>query len=379
MTEETSIRVVVDKNDMLHDIRELEEVTREYAAFLERGIEGEGWRDDALAMMRDHHNLLTKHRLSLKSIDLVTAILRQMLGRLKADHFSLQVESRAVDEDVFLRQDNADLIQNLMAQLNVLVQNVPLSMQEKIRFLMVGIKNLFDNLQVQDDAGVEGAVTQINLLTSSKESQNLVREIALIARDIYNTLNSLSEDVAIDLLSESTEGVSDAVLKLKGVVSKLEEAATGNLDKLELLNAHVKEDEEACDRLLAGLRSTQQMLGEMKQEHPEQAAALEEIQELLGDSVGSDVMELKGRAIANADTFLSLIANQGFQDLTGQTLKKTIHFIEGLEVQLVLLLQKYRPVFGLTGETRKSSESGIEGDRPQSQNEVDNLLADLGF
>ena len=378
MTEEANIRVVADKNDLIQDLRKLRGLSEEYEAFLKLEAGGEGWKDDALAMIQGHHRTLTESRLSLKTIDLVSAILRELLHRLKADQFSLNVE--AVTEPAHHADGDEEVVQRLMSQLNVLAQNVPLAMQEKIRFLLVGIRNLFQSLQLEDEDAIEGAVTQINILTSSRESQNLVREIALIARDIYNTLNTLSEDISIEVLSESTEGVSDAVMKLKTVVEKLEEAATTNLDQLELLNTKAREDEEICDRLLAGLRSSQQVLGELKQENPDQASELSEVQEMLGDTIGANVMELKARAMANTDTFLSLIANQGFQDLTGQTLKKTIHFIEGLEVQLVLVLQKYRPVFGLSGgQSTSDKETSGKIDKPQSQDEVDSLLADLGF
>ncbi|MEE8395587.1 MAG: protein phosphatase CheZ [bacterium] len=80
--------------------------------------------------------------------------------------------------------------------------------------------------------------------------------------------------------------------------------------------------------------------------------------------------------------------NQGFQDLTGQTLKKTIEFIETLELQLVDLLQKYRPILGLTaqaGQPAQVAEPGQEAapqaapQLRQSQDQVDSLLADLGF
>ena len=380
--EESTIHVSVWKGDLIRDLRQLRSLSEEYGILLRRETVGEGWENDVLALLRDHHMALVKARLSLKTIDLVSAILREMLRRLRTENFTLRV---AKDSEVAFSPDeglvDGELIERLMSQINILARNVPLAMQEKIRFLLVGIKNLFYSLQTGEVPDLENAVSQINLLTSSRESQNLVREIALIARDIYNTLNALSEDVSIEVISESTDGISDAVLKLKSVVDKLEEAAIKNLDQLELLGEKVREDEETCDRLLGGLRSSQQVLGELKLQFSEQGDTLGELQDMLGDTIGADVMSLKNRAAEHADMLLSLIGNQSFQDLTGQTLKRTIHFIEGLEVQLVLLLQKYRPVFGL-GTVQKPSQvegKGEELDRPQSQVEVDSILADLGF
>ena len=91
MAEDINIRVVVAKDEMVRDLSELRGVTEEYAAFLDRQAQGEGWRDDALAMVHDHYKLLAKKRVSLRTFGLVSTILRQMLGRLKSDQFTLHL------------------------------------------------------------------------------------------------------------------------------------------------------------------------------------------------------------------------------------------------------------------------------------------------
>ena len=74
--------------------------------------------------------------------------------------------------------------------------------------------------------------------------------------------------------------------------------------------------------------------------------------------------------------------NQGFQDLTGQTLSKVIDFIEALQFQLVELLKRHMD--GKTPDKEAASDeppqaAPAEKPRPASQDEVDQLLTDLGF
>jgi chemotaxis protein CheZ len=74
-----------------------------------------------------------------------------------------------------------------------------------------------------------------------------------------------------------------------------------------------------------------------------------------------------------------MMANQSFQDLTGQTLKKVINFVESLQFKLIELL----PNYGNFQETQSAdvteSEEKEESGPLQSQEKVDQMLADLGF
>ena len=173
---------------------------------------------------------------------------------------------------------------------------------------------------------------------------------------------------------------------------RLEEAAFGNLDHLEMLNGNVRGDEEICERILEGLRKSQHILGELKAAHPEKGEEISALQDKLGDQLGSGVMMLRTRLHENSETYLSLTANQGFQDLTGQTLKKTIHFIQSLELQLIDVLRKYKPLLEYSADaltlapsdTQEVPAALVTGDPlasggRQSQDDVDQLLADLGF
>jgi chemotaxis protein CheZ len=394
MSDEPTIKVVVDKKQLLNDLNDLEGMMSEYNQLLSRVDGEEGWESDALSMIRSHQQYLADAKVSLKVIDMVSAVMRGMLDRVKVDELSLKLNPKAGTARPALAEAGAgvmgpgglEILEQLVARVNSVAQNAPLAMQEKIRYLLLSSLKLFKGVVANDGEGIDDSINQINLLTSTRESQNLVKAIALIARDVYNTLNNMSNEIPIlDTLTESTDGISEAARKLKAVVGRLEEAAFANLDYLELLSGRLREDAEVCERVQESLRKSQHILGELKINHPDKAGELTSLQDKLGDQIGSGVMLMRSKIQENSDTFMSLTANQGFQDLTGQTLKKTIVFIEDMEMQLVQILKKYKPMFGPNaGQAATREDQSLEqGPDPkgitQSQDEVDDLLAALGF
>ena len=394
MSGEPTIKVVVDKKQLLQDLQNLDGLMAEYHQLLGRVGDDGSWEDDAISLIKSHQQYLANANVSLKVIDMVSAIMRGLLDKLQINELTLKVNpeagvARGGAQPVSLDDSGApgvEIFEQLIGRVNSVAQNAPLALQERIRYLLLSSLNLFKGLVSGSQEGIDDAVNQINLLTSSRESQNLVKEIAIIARDIYNTLNHLSDEIPVlDTLTESTDGISEAARKLKAVVQKLEDAAFANLDYLETLTSRLKVDEDMCERVQESLRKSQHMLGELKLAHPDKAEELTVLQDRLSDQIGSGIILMRSKIQENSDTFLSLTATQGFQDLTGQTLKKTIVFIEDLQMQLVELLQKFRPMLEATTGAGQEPATSDEEEAPsgkvvsQSQDEVDQLLADLGF
>ena len=387
MNSEPFMRVVVEKRQLLSDLDRMRAVVREYQALLAGRDGGEEWEDEALKLLRGHHAALSQARVSLQTIDLVQAILRQMLEHLRLDILTFRVKAPAVELPVperefaaWVAERHQTLVQ-MVGQMTALASNAPLVMQQKIRLLLISILNLSKALGGENREGVEKVLNQIHLLTSSRASRHLVREIALIARDIYSTLDDLSQSIPVQTLSESTEGISDAAGKLRSVIGELETAALNTLDQLEQLSNRTRECDGILERMMTGLRKSQDILGDLKREHPDVQVEIGALQDKLGDAIGSGVMTLKANGERTSQTLLDLVANQSFQDLTGQTLKKTIQFIESLETQLLSLLRRYMPALDISLE--KTGEPGEEPPEKAtpltSQGEVDQMLADLGF
>jgi chemotaxis protein CheZ len=96
-----------------------------------------------------------------------------------------------------------------------------------------------------------------------------------------------------------------------------------------------------------------------------------------------------------SEKFNSILMAQGFQDLTGQVIKKVIALVQEVEERLVDLVRVASQVEELTGlvkavEQQPSEVNKIEAEGPQikpemrtdvvkGQDDVDDLLSSLGF
>ena len=379
------MKVIVDKGRFLRELHAVQTVLEEYQEFLRDVPAGPGWEEQALELSRTHQRNLRRAQASLRAIELVAAILREALALSKSGTVRFRMPKlkgqpapiAVTGSDAAARLQELDL---LVAELNALVQQAPLALQDRLLVLLHSFSALFSATLAGEEQRIDEVTDQINLLTSSQESQNLIREIAYIAREVYESLNTFSAELPLQNLSESAEGISDAVKRLNSVMQRLEEAALHNLDSLEAHLGRIDRGKIASDDLLLALRESQHLIGTLKLQDPASSVRLSRLQDHLGDGIGSRVMLLRNRAELNRESLISMMANQSFQDLTGQTLKKIIAFVETLEMQIVSILERYRPVLGLSSPNPKAAqEPGAEPEQRQDQDQVDSLLADLGF
>ncbi len=106
---------------------------------------------------------------------------------------------------------------------------------------------------------------------------------------------------------------------------------------------------------------------------------MDSIREVLHGQIKGDLDALVTRAEEDNQTYLTMMANQSFQDLTGQTLKKVISFVEALQFKLIELLPNYGSFQEKQSGEAKESEEMEDSGPLQSQEKVDQMLADLGF
>ncbi len=386
MIEEPKIRLVVSKHQLATDLDCLHAVLEEYGQFLSTMEPIRDWPAKAQVLLKRHWDRLDRAKVSLQSLDLAGAVIRQVLAMPPGRRIVVNLmESSADGAPPPLRLPPAtspESFRALVADIVGLTQHAPLAMQEKLRFLLGSLLRLVNQIPAGDESRLEEILSEINLLTSSRESQSLVREIALLAREVYDSIQAMSEGLPLELLNESTEGASEAVRKLNGVMQRLEQTATENLDRVESLIAKLEGDQQTLAGLTDALKATQQRLAELKVKHPQHAAALERVQAHLSDGVGSAAMQLRMRIGTTSERYMALMSSQGFQDHTGATLKRIISFVEQLQQQIVTLLEKYKSVLELSlgpPDLSEKPKEEVPEAKQQSQDQVDNLLANLGF
>lgn len=383
MAKQSKIHMVMNKDRLLAEFRQLTDVLDDYGNFLKE-LELDGaWEEKAIQKMQAHHTFLLRTGASLRTIDLVSALVRQVVLRLNTEQFSFSgaatsQRSRPLNDASETAMADAEEIKQILSRLNAATRAAPLELQEKLRILLTGMHQYFIGLLDEDTQGVEDAMTRINLLTSNRITKNLLREIAAITRDIYRSLNQMSSELPMDSLTESSGGLTDAVLKLKSVIDRLEDYAEQNLDYLEQLNEKADSDQVVLEGVIESLQHSQESLMELKNSQPALADSLGRIQEKLSDAVGAEIMTLRFQMETYKTNYVELMANQSFHDLTGQTLRKIIVFIESLEGQLAELLSKYKPVMDMdVSPAKPEMDSAV--DKEQSQTDVDKLFTDLGF
>lgn len=384
------MRLIVEKRQLLADAVKLQGILDEYCAFLSTIGSDSEWTSRAQLLLRKHGQFLDQTRVSLQSLELAAALVRRILALRPGEYVAVPSSDSARDRQAVHvehldRRDwhEQEEVGRVIAQINALSNRAPLAIQQKLRFLLNGLQRFLELLPHPDPEQMDQVVAEINLLTSNRESQHLVREVARLARDVYNSLNAMSEGFPVETLVESTEGVSEAVRKLRSVIQRLEQAANQNLDQLERLSAVQEQDDAAAGAAGQGLKKILRRLATLKTRHPSHAEGLDGVLDRLGNEAAGPVMHLSLAYQRQAETTLQLVSSQSFQDLTGATLKKIIAFIESLQLQLVAVLERYRSVLSLAhpeaalrpGEPAPQPTPGPEA----SQDQVDQILSQFGF
>ncbi len=241
---------------------------------------------------------------------------------------------------------------------------------------------LFRAIVRQDWADAELVLNHLNMVTTSRESHELVEQIGRLVRSIYDSLNEISRTVPVTALSNVTEEIPDAVDKLGSVIAELEAGANRNLDLLELLTAQVNEGERLVEAAQQALADCATELAALAEQHPTAAGALGEVREALRNETAAALAGGAERMREAHAVYMTLFANQSYQDLTGQTLKKVIAFIESLQFQLIQVISKQsgKPtVAAPVAAPHHTLEAGPDAHNRLSQDKVDSMLAELGF
>lgn len=381
-----------DVPEVLHAIEELREFFRDYAELMQ-----DTWAPDAITeekrtLILFHQGLFERKPSPADQMSRVASVYTRMLDLIRRELLSFRLPTRSAlipeaenpeMEDLSLRvKDFNRPLERMIAQVRQLDASPAGEMEERFQLLFAEIAALFKGIIRQDWDDVDMVLNHINLETTSSKSRGLVRQMAQMARDIYNSLNAFSAEYRVEELTQTAQEIPDAVEKLRSVIRRLEEYANANLDALEQLNRDLKEDKAAIDGALANLDQCLTDLNALAAHEPSLKDALQGVGTDLTRDVVAGLKVMATRAQENQEAYLALIARMSFQDLTGQTLKKVIAFIEKLEFQLVSLISRHhdeRAVVTAPEQTVPLEGPDSKARLALSQENVDKMLADLGF
>lgn len=243
--------------------------------------------------------------------------------------------------------------------------NVPMSLDEA--------KKLVAYLEAGDNDSANALLE----VASMKESIELFAEVGKLTRQLHDSLNSFQVDDRIKGLA--SEEIPDAQSRLLYVIEETEKAANTTMDAVE---TSMPLAEKLNDRIAAVLPEWKKLMNRQIELGEFKALCLE-LDKLLEDA-SNDTSKVNS-------LLTEVLMAQGYQDLTGQVIRRVIELVKEVEDSLVNMLT----MFGDPDMTRKSQQKKKQTDIVKAegpiidaesrddvvsgQDDVDDLLSSLGF
>lgn len=238
---------------------------------------------------------------------------------------------------------------------------------------------LVKKLEEGDYKGVSSMIELIN----AERDRSIYKEVGRLTRGIHDAIVNFHVDTGRhNIPSQDQSEIVNARDRLDYVINLTQQAADTTMDMVEQgIPVTTSLGQES-----AQLRKEWGRLLRREMEPAEFRELYKRIDTFLEQtSQSADVL---------SDKFNSILMAQGFQDLTGQVIKKVIALVQDVEERLVDLVRVASQVEELTGLVRAADQpqakDKMEAEGPQikpegradvvkGQDDVDDLLSSLGF
>ena len=227
------------------------------------------------------------------------------------------------------------------------------------------IDDLFEQAATESDIIVlPKVVSEVpGILSAPVENQALYDRLGSVVRQLHDALQQLGYG---QILDDTLRDISDSQDRLEYIASLTEQSANKVLNAVdEGLPVQDEQIKKAGD---LEQRWNDMLVGEF---------ASAELKLLVIDSC-SFTNEVVRNAEAEKARLMDIMMAQDFQDITGQIIKKVVTLTQKLEKELTQLLQDYA-VTSLPNKSVDLLTGPSIPDLAMDQNEVDSMLADLGF
>ncbi len=226
----------------------------------------------------------------------------------------------------------------------------------------------------------EKANSLIDVITM-RESTELFSEVGKLTRQLHDSLNNFQIDERIANLMQ--EEIPDARSRLIYVIEETEKAANTTMDAVEKCMPLA----EGLSNRLNNIMPEWQKLMSRQIEVGEFKSLCIELDELIKDAS-------RDSSVLNA-LLTEVLMAQGYQDLTGQVIRRVIELVKEVEDSLVSMLTAFGDVGELqlvedNPQTSKKKTDTVKAEGPiidadtrddvvSGQDDVDDLLSSLGF
>lgn len=223
------------------------------------------------------------------------------------------------------------------------------------------------------ESGDEKGAAQLIVQLAGTRDSILFQEVGRITRELHDAMNSFLSDAQFQDMAENQ--FRDAAERLQFVIETTEQAANTTMDAVEQslpLADKIKGDAERLSAQWDRFQSRQLTVEDFRHLTAELSTFLQNLQ---GDS-----QALHGK-------LSEVLMAQGFQDITGQVIKKVITLVQDVENRLIQLIRisGQKADKDAVKEERIANDMGPavrgvdHGDVVSGQDDVDDLLSSLGF
>lgn len=237
-------------------------------------------------------------------------------------------------------------------------------------FRLALAKDLVVALEQGNDIEADKLLDQI---AEEKESQ-LFQQVGQLTRQLHDTMSGFALDSKITSMTEND--IPDAKERLQYVITMTEQAANQTLN--------------AVEELLPVSQTLNNKAGELSEKWErflDREMPFDEFKNMSAE-ITNHFQESKGALLQVQNGLNDILMAQGFQDVTGQIIKRVIDLVQDLENSMVELIS-------LAGGSKNSGVGKAEepelpgpvvpgvddksGDVATNQDDVDDLLSSLGF
>ncbi len=223
--------------------------------------------------------------------------------------------------------------------------------------------------------GYQEEADQLIIGIVNRNQADLFSEVGHMARSLHDELNNFEVDPRLQDIAETE--IPDATERLKYIIKMTDSAANRTMDAVDRCKP-------LADQLNASIKEILPTWDELMHKKIEKAKFVElchKLDALLGSAQ-------KDAATLN-DQLTEILMAQDFQDLTGQMINRVIKLVSEVESRLLEMLKTYAGEKKLVQSVSEPKDTlAPEGpvvnpeqraDVASSQDDVDDLLASLGF
>jgi chemotaxis protein CheZ len=231
------------------------------------------------------------------------------------------------------------------------------------------LEALFDSIVINNSAQARSAAPKAQAEAEEHIAGDVMSRIGRLTRTLHDALRELGYD---RVLEKTAALIPDARDRLDYVVKMTEQAAVRALNAI-----------EAAQPMQDRLGQEAECLSADWQKLFDKQLSVEEFKALV-DRTRDYLAEVPQKTRATNAQLLEIMMAQDFQDLTGQVIKKITMLAQDMEKELVHLLVDLVP-----SDVRSEIDAGLlngpvvnaaaGSEVVTNQNQVDDLLASLGF